>query len=118
VLGAARALGWPAAQLHVEYFSAAAADPSGDRPFDVKLASSGRVVTIPAGETVIKVLAGHGVDIPYSCEQGVCGTCLTRVLEGVPDHRDMYLTEEEQAANDQFTPCCSRAKTAVLVLDL
>jgi vanillate O-demethylase ferredoxin subunit len=118
VLGAARALGWPAAQLHVEYFGAVAADPNGDRPFDVRLASSGKVVTIPAGKTVIEVLAGQGVEIPYSCEQGVCGTCLTRVLEGVPDHRDMYLTEEEQAANDQFTPCCSRAKTPVLVLDL
>jgi vanillate O-demethylase ferredoxin subunit len=118
VLGAARAQGWPAAQLHVEYFSAVAADPGGDRPFDVKLASSGRVVTVPAGKTVIEVLAGQGVEIPYSCEQGVCGTCLTRVLEGVPDHRDMYLLEEEQAANDQFTPCCSRAKTPVLVLDL
>ena len=53
-----------------------------------------------------------------SCEQGVCGTCLTRVLDGVPDHRDLYLTPEEQAANDQFTPCCSRSKTRLLVLDL
>jgi vanillate O-demethylase ferredoxin subunit len=76
------------------------------------------VVTVPAGITVIKALAAQGVEIPYSCEEGVCGTCLTRVLEGVPDHRDLYLTEEEQAANDQFTPCCSRAKTSVLVLDL
>jgi vanillate O-demethylase ferredoxin subunit len=118
VLGSAKALGWPAAQLHVEYFSAAAVDTSGDQAFDVKLASSGKVVTIPAGQTVIKVLAEQGVDIPYSCEEGVCGTCLTRVLEGVPDHRDMYLTEEEQAGNDQFMPCCSRAKTKVLVLDL
>jgi len=118
VLGSAKALGWPPAQLHVEYFGAAAIDTGGDRPFDVKLASSGRVVTIPAGTTVIKVLAEQGVQIPYSCEEGVCGTCLTRVLEGVPDHRDMYLTEDEQAANDQFTPCCSRARTPLLVLDL
>jgi vanillate O-demethylase ferredoxin subunit len=118
VLGAARTRGWPAAQLHVEYFSAAAVDTSGDAAFEVKLASSGKLVTVPAGKTVIKVLAEQGVEIPYSCEEGVCGTCLTRVLEGVPDHRDMYLTEEEQAANDQFTPCCSRAKTKVLVLDL
>lgn len=118
VLGSARELGWPAAQLHVEYFSAAAVDASGDQAFDVKLASSGKVVTVPAGKTVIETLAGQGIEIPYSCEQGVCGTCLTRVLEGVPDHRDMYLTEEERAANDQFTPCCSRAKTALLVLDL
>jgi vanillate O-demethylase ferredoxin subunit len=53
-----------------------------------------------------------------SCEQGVCGTCLTRVLQGEVDHRDAYLTPEEQAANDQFTPCCSRSKSARLVLDL
>lgn len=53
-----------------------------------------------------------------SCEQGVCGTCLTRVIEGIPDHKDLYLTPEEQAANDQFTPCCSRSKSARLVLDL
>jgi vanillate O-demethylase ferredoxin subunit len=118
VLGSAQALGWPAARLHVEYFGAGAADTSGDAPFDVQLAASGKVVTVPAGRTVIKVLAEHGVDIPYSCEEGVCGTCLTRVLGGVPDHRDLYLTEEEQAANDQFTPCCSRARTPLLVLDL
>jgi vanillate O-demethylase ferredoxin subunit len=118
VLDGAKALGWPQAQLHVEYFGAAAVDSSGDRAFDVTLATSGRIVTVPAGMTVLKALAGQGVEIPYSCEEGVCGTCLTRVLEGVPEHRDLYLTEEEQAANDQFTPCCSRAKTAVLVLDL
>jgi vanillate O-demethylase ferredoxin subunit len=118
VLGTARALGWSAAQLHVEYFGAAAIDTDGDRAFEVKLAASGKIVMVPAGTSVIKALAAQGVDIPYSCEEGVCGTCLTRVLEGVPDHRDMYLTEEEQAANDQFMPCCSRAKTPLLVLDL
>jgi len=118
VLGSAKALGWTPAQLHVEYFGAAAVAASGDQAFDVRLASSGKVVTVPAGQSVIQVLAAQGVAIPYSCEEGVCGTCLTRVLEGVPDHRDMYLTEEEQAANDQFTPCCSRARTPLLVLDL
>jgi vanillate O-demethylase ferredoxin subunit len=118
VLGSAKALGWPAAQLHVEYFGAAPLDTSGDGPFEVKLASSGKVVTVPAGQSVIKALAAQGVEIPYSCEEGVCGTCLTRVLDGVPDHRDLYLTDEERAANDQFTPCCSRARTPLLVLDL
>jgi vanillate O-demethylase ferredoxin subunit len=55
---------------------------------------------------------------PVSCEQGICGTCVTRVLEGTPDHRDLYLTEDEHAKNDRFTPCCSRAKSQMLVLDL
>ena len=79
---------------------------------------TGRVVVVPKDKTVVQALAQAGVEVQTSCEQGVCGTCLTRVLEGEPDHRDMYLTPEEQAKNDQFTPCCSRAKSAVLVLDL
>jgi vanillate O-demethylase ferredoxin subunit len=58
------------------------------------------------------------VEVQVACEQGVCGTCLTRVLEGEPDHKDVYLTDEERAANDQFTPCCSRSRSARLVLDL
>ena len=118
VQSSARERGWPEAQLHVEYFSGAVVDTAGDQPFDVKLASSGQVLTVPAGRSVIQVLAEQGIDVPYSCEEGVCGTCLTRVLEGVPDHRDLYLTDEEHAANDQFTPCCSRAKTKLLVLDI
>lgn len=118
VLASARQYGWPEAQLHVEYFSGAVIDSTGDQPFEVKLASNGQVLTVPAGRSVIEVLAAHGIDLPYSCKEGVCGTCLTRVLDGVPEHRDLYLTDEEQAANDQFTPCCSRARSALLVLDL
>ena len=73
---------------------------------------------VPAGKTVVRVLAEHGVEVPTACEQGVCGTCLTRVLDGEPEHRDSFLSEAERARNDQFTPCCSRAKSRVLVLDL
>ncbi|WPN44676.1 MULTISPECIES: PDR/VanB family oxidoreductase [unclassified Pseudomonas] len=118
VLDSAKAQGWSDGQLHREYFAAAPVDTSSDGSFQVKLGSSGQVFDIPADKTVVQVLESHGVEIAISCEQGVCGTCLTRVLEGVPDHRDLFLTDEEQAANDQFTPCCSRAKSALLVLDI
>ncbi|NVM74388.1 vanillate O-demethylase ferredoxin subunit [Duganella sp. SG902] len=120
VKASAAALGWPENQLHLEYFGAdaAGAPVEGDQPFDVKLASNGACYTVPVGRTVLQVLSDAGVFVPASCEQGVCGTCLTRVLDGVPDHRDLYLTEEEQAANDQFTPCCSRSRSATLLLDL
>ncbi len=118
VLGTARAAGWPEAQLHYEFFGAEVAKSDSDAGFEIKLASSGRIVMVPKDQTVAQALAAAGVDIMLSCEQGVCGTCLTRVLEGVPDHKDSYLTPEEQAANDQFTPCCSRSKTPQLVLDL
>jgi vanillate O-demethylase ferredoxin subunit len=118
VLGAARAAGWPESQLHYEFFSAAPTATDSDGSFEVQLASSGRIVVVPKDKTVAQALASAGVEVMTSCEQGVCGTCITRVLEGEPDHRDLYFTPEEHAANDQFTPCCSRAKSARLVLDL
>ena len=67
---------------------------------------------------MVEALAARGVEIPVSCEQGICGTCLTRVRAGRPEHRDQYLSDAEHAANDQFTPCCSRSLTPLLVLDL
>ncbi len=118
VLGSARAAGWPAEQLHYEFFGAEVAPSDSDAAFEVQLASSGRIIVVPKDQTVVQALAAAGVQVLTSCEQGVCGTCLTRVLEGECEHKDMYLTPEEQAANDQFTPCCSRAKSARLVLDL
>ena len=118
VLGTARAAGWPEDQLHYEFFGAEIAKSDSDERFEVKLASSGRIVVVPKDQTVVEALAAAGVEVATSCEQGVCGTCLTRVLEGEPDHKDMYLTPEEQALNDQFTPCCSRSRSPMLVLDL
>ncbi len=118
VLGTARAQGWPEAQLHYEFFGAEVAKSDSDAGFEIKLASSGRIIMVSKDQTVTQALAAAGVEVMVSCEQGVCGTCLTRVLEGVPDHKDSYLMPDEQAANDQFTPCCSRAKTPRLVLDL
>ncbi|WP_157271984.1 PDR/VanB family oxidoreductase [Azohydromonas aeria] len=120
VLDTARQAGWGESQLHWEYFAAGAeaAPRADDGSFEVQLASSGRVIPVAPDQTVVQALAGAGVEVLVSCEQGVCGTCLTRVLQGEIDHRDVYLTPEEQAANDQFTPCCSRAKSARLVLDL
>jgi vanillate O-demethylase ferredoxin subunit len=118
VLSSARAQGWPEGQLHYEFFSAEVVKSADDASFEVKLASSGRVIRVGADQTVTHALSAAGVEVQTSCEQGVCGTCLTRVLKGIPDHKDMYLTPEEQAANDQFMPCCSRSKTPLLVLDL
>lgn len=118
VTDTARANGWADERVHLEYFGAAAVDQSGDRPFDIRVASTGLSYTVPVGKSVLQILHEHGIDVPVSCEQGVCGTCVTRVLEGKPDHRDQYFTDEERAVNDQFTPCCSRACTPLLVLDL
>ena len=118
VVQTARAAGWSDDRVHLEYFGAAPQDTTGDRAFEVRLASTGKTYTIPADQTVVAALQAQGVDMLVSCEQGVCGTCLTSVLEGQCDHRDMYLTDDEKARHDQFLPCCSRAKSPLLVLDL
>ena len=118
VVNSAKALGWAQDHIHLEYFGAPAQDTSGDQGFDVRIASTGKVYAIAPDVSVVEALRKEGIDILTSCEQGVCGTCLTRVKAGTPDHRDQYLTPEEQAANDQFLPCCSRATSARLVLDL
>jgi vanillate O-demethylase ferredoxin subunit len=118
VIGTALKHGWPEELIHKEYFAAPSHSPTIDMAFDVKIASSGQVFHIPAGKTIVAALAERGVQIPTSCEQGVCGTCITRVIEGEPEHRDAYLTKQEHARNDQLTPCCSRARSAMLVLDL
>jgi vanillate O-demethylase ferredoxin subunit len=118
VLSTARAQGWPEDRLHYEFFGTVVVKTDQDQSFRVKLASSGRIILVPQEKTVVQALAAAGVEVPTSCEQGVCGTCLTRVLEGEPDHKDFYLTSAEQAANDQFMPCCSRSKSPMLVLEL
>lgn len=118
VVTSARGKGWSSEQIHLEYFGAAPQDTSSDGSFEVKLASSGKSYRVEPGQSIVEALNAKGIEILTSCEQGVCGTCITRVLEGEPDHRDMYFTDEEHAKNDQLTPCCSRSKSPVLVLDL
>ena len=105
----AAASGWDDANVHAEYFAGAPVETqAGDHAFDVEIAETGQVVHVPADQTVLHALLAAGLDIPNSCEEGVCGMCQTRVLDGTPDHRDNFLTKAERAANDCFMPCCSR----------
>ena len=89
-----------------------------DEAFELRLGRSGRTVTIPAGETILETLIEEGIDVAYSCMAGNCGTCQTRVLDGIPDHRDSFLNDEERDSDQVMMICCSRSKTPVLVLDL
>ncbi len=104
-------------RVHFELFEAAAA-AQGDTAFEVELASSGQVFTIPPGQTIIEVLEAAGVDLIHDCQRGDCGICQTDVLEGTPDHRDVVLSEAERAAGNVMQICVSRAKSPRLKLDL
>ncbi|MCA6215957.1 oxidoreductase [Ideonella sp. B7] len=119
VMAEAASAGLAAPQIHREYFSApvVAAD-NPNQAFDVVAQRSGKTVHVAPTESLLSALQRIGIEVPVSCEQGVCGTCACTVLEGEPDHRDAYLTDEERAANDQIMVCCSRSRSARLVLDL
>jgi ferredoxin-NADP reductase len=108
---------WPGEQKHVEYFTAKEA-PALEGGFVVELRRSGREFVIPAGKSILEVLRDAGLDLSYSCEQGICGACETRVLSGIPDHHDSVLTPSEQAANNTVMICCAGSKSDRLVLDL
>ncbi|WP_313714384.1 PDR/VanB family oxidoreductase [Pseudomonas sp.] len=116
VIEGARQQGFDEQHIHHEYFQAEV-DTSGDS-FEVVAARSGKTVQVQAGQTLTAALREVGVKVEVSCEQGVCGTCLCDVLEGEPDHRDHYLTDEEKQSNEQIVLCSSRARGKRLVLDI
>lgn len=118
ILAKAQQAGWPNERLHREYFSAAPIDHSADQSFEVVINSSGQVLNVPADCSILNVLEDNGIFIPVACEEGVCGTCVTGLLEGQADHKDVYLTDEEKQQMKKITPCCSRALSPRLVLDL
>ncbi|CAB3783419.1 Phthalate dioxygenase reductase [Paraburkholderia caffeinitolerans] len=104
------------ANVHMEAFAPSALPATGERGFAVMLDTSGKTVEVPPGKSVLACLREAGHEIESSCEVGVCGTCMMRVIKGEPDHRDSYLTDDERVAGAHFIPCVSRSKSPVLVL--
>lgn len=119
VIDAVTAGTWPHESLHVEHFAAdPAAQAGSSAAFEVRLARSKRTIPVAAGLSIADALGAHGIDVATSCRQGVCGTCLTGVIAGTPDHRDAFLSDRERRAGDRMMICVSRAKSGPLVLDL
>lgn len=109
--------GFPDSQRHREHFTAVAA-PAAEGGFEVVLAKSGGSIHVRAGQTILDAIRAAGISASFSCAEGVCGMCETRVIEGIADHRDSVLTAEEQARGETMMICCSGAKTSRLVLNL
>jgi ferredoxin-NADP reductase/nitrite reductase/ring-hydroxylating ferredoxin subunit len=115
--GIAAGLGWPERAVHFEYFkNTHAIDDSST--FEIALARSCLTLTVPAGKSILEVMREAGVDMPSSCEQGACGTCMATVIEGEPDHQDVYLNDAEKKAGTRIMTCVSRSKSPRLVLDV
>lgn len=116
ITGEARRRGWSDSQVHSERFDADV-DKAGDS-FELVASRSGRSFVIPGDKTIAEVLLAAGVDVSVACEQGICGTCLSDVLEGIPDHRDLVQSDEEKGENARIALCCSRSLSARIVVDV
>jgi vanillate O-demethylase ferredoxin subunit len=114
---AAEQAGIPPERIHFELFDSAAAK-SGDTAFEVEISSSGEVFTIPPDKTIVEVLEAGGVDVMYDCQRGDCGICQVDVISGIPDHRDVVLSDAERDSAKVMQICVSRAKSPRLVLDI
>lgn len=109
---------WPMGKLRMERFKAEQADDSANQAFELVLARSGQSVQVAAGESPLDALERIGIDHPFSCREGLCGTCEVQLVEGEPEHRDMVLDAQERAAKQRFIPCVSRCGGGRLVIDL
>lgn len=109
----------PSGTVRFEWFTAPDSDqPQESSSFTVRVERSGAEFEVPEHKSILEVLEEHGFEIPFSCREGLCGTCVTNVCSGEPDHRDYVLTDEERASGKMMTVCCSRSRSPLLVLDL
>lgn len=115
VLTTAEGMGWPKQALHHEEFLA----PGTGEPFEVRLAVTGRTITVGPAQSLLEAIEAAGVDAPYLCRGGACGQCETKVIgcDGTIVHRDHWLTPEEQATGTKIMPCVSRFEGKTLVID-
>lgn len=121
---AAVAAGWDEKIIHQELFAPVPLDTKEDVSaqnctFEVKLHSTQQIFMVPADKSIAQVLTESGVDIPLSCEMGICGACLTPVMEGVVDHRDSVQSDaEKEGSHQHIALCCSRSCSSTLTLNL
>lgn len=109
---------WPAGSVRMERFKAQAQDSSTHTAFQLVLAKSQQTIEVRADESPLEALERIGIDHPYACREGLCGTCEVRVLEGQPDHKDNVLSEQDRTAGQRFIPCISRCSGLQLVIEL
>ena len=109
---------WPAGSVRFEWFAARTQEFAAAGGFELVAAASGLTLSVPPEKTILAVLTEAGIEVARSCEQGVCGTCECRILEGQADHRDSILSAAERAENSVLMTCVSRAAGSRLVLDI
>ncbi len=100
----------PEDNVHLEYFYAAFdADSAENQPFELYCTKSDVTLEVPSDRSITDVLEENGINVPISCSDGICGSCITKFVEGEVEHRDGVLSKSDREKKQLFTPCCSRA---------
>ncbi|WP_028627157.1 PDR/VanB family oxidoreductase [Metapseudomonas resinovorans] len=108
----------PSSKVHFEWFSGKTQENAENQGFRVILRSTGDELQIPPEKSILEVLEDNGHFVPFSCREGLCSSCETRVIAGTPDHRDFVLSDTAKAEGKSMLICVSRAKSEVLELDI
>lgn len=109
----------PEEQIHLEHFHPPENENQGEnKAFELYCNKSDKTLQVPADKSIVMVLEENGIDIPISCTEGVCGSCITKFTEGEVEHRDFVLSKSEKEKKRLFTPCCSRAVGSRLAIDI
>lgn len=116
--------GLPSTALRYETFGSSGRHAA--QAFRVQLPALGIETVVDPGSTVLESLQRSGADLMYDCLKGECGLCVlpVRRVDGVVDHRDVYLSEDQQADGGSVCVCVSRVaagpegREPLLVLDL
>lgn len=114
---AACSYGYPEHAIHFELFSNGL-DNTNLKPFTVFLAESGKQIQVADNESLLDVLLKEGINAPYACKIGGCGSCEVEVVNGEVEHRDHFLSEENKRERTTILTCCSRAKEKILTIKL
>jgi cytochrome P450/ferredoxin-NADP reductase len=111
---------WPDDAIRIEHFASTLTrlDPAKEHAFEAELKDSGITVSVAADQTLLAALRAANIDVQSDCNEGLCGSCEVRVLDGAVDHRDVVLTRAEREANGKMMSCCSRAAGKKIVLEL
>lgn len=109
---------WPSGSVRMERFKGQEQDDAGNTAFELVLAKSGQSVQVAASESPLEALERVSIDHPFSCREGLCGTCEVELIEGQPEHRDNVLDAADKAAGRRFIPCVSRCGGGRLVINL
>jgi ferredoxin-NADP reductase len=109
---------WASGSVRMERFKGVEVPVEGRQSFELVLQRAGLSTSVGAQESVLEAMERLGVDYPWSCREGICGTCEAPVLEGEIAHMDAVLSPDERAEQRRMMVCVSRCGGGRLVLDI